>query len=119
MIESTIPLFPGYVFCRFDAASRSPILDTPGVVSIVGFGGKPAAISETEIAAIQTVLRSGQQTEPYAYLSEGQRIRVQRGPLKDLEGILVQKRNWRLVVSVYMLCRSIAVDIDADCVVPI
>jgi transcriptional antiterminator NusG len=119
VIENTIPLFPGYVFCRFDTARRTPILDTPGVVSIVGFGGKPAAIANDEIDAIQRVLGSGQPAEPASYLSEGQRIRVSRGPLKDIEGILIQKRSWRLVISVHMLCRSLAVDIDADCVTAI
>ncbi len=112
-VETSLPLFSGYVFCRFDARVSSSVLCNPGVVSVVGFGGKPASIPEAEINAIENVLRSGLLAEPCPYLCEGQRIRLQRGPLAGLEGILVQKKsNWRVVVSVEMLQRSLAVEVD-------
>jgi transcriptional antiterminator NusG len=109
------PLFPGYVFCRFDAKKRLPILMTTGVISVLGFGTEPAKIPEHEIEAIKTVLLSGLLAEPCAYLREGQPVRVTHGSLDGLEGILVKKKNqFRMVISVMMLHRSISVEIDRD-----
>jgi transcription antitermination factor NusG len=115
IVETQKPLFPGYVFCRFDPKVRLPILTTPGVVSVVGFGNDPAPIEDAEIEAVQAVLRSGLNTEPCSYLQEGQRIRVNQGALNGLEGILTRKKSeWRMVVSVAMLQRSISVEIDRE-----
>jgi transcription antitermination factor NusG len=115
VVVSELPVFPGYVFCRFDVKKRLPILTTPGVVSLVGFGTEPAAISDSEIEAIQTVLASGLTAAPHPFLKEGQRIRVKSGALQGLEGILLkQKTEWRMVISVIMLQRSIAVEIDRE-----
>jgi transcription antitermination factor NusG len=115
VIESSVPQFPGYVFCRFDAARRLPILTTPGVISIVGFGTGPTPIAESEIEALQLVLRSGLAAEPCPFLHEGQRIRVNRGSLEGLEGLLLKKKSeWRMVVSITMLQRSVSVEIDRD-----
>jgi len=115
VVESEHPLFPGYVFCRFDAKKRLPILMTTGVISVVGFGREPAAIPDEEIEAVKTVLLSGLPAEPCEYLREGQRVRVTDGSLDGVEGILVKKKNQsRMVVSVTMLQRSISVEIDGD-----
>lgn len=114
-IESEYPLFPGYIFCRFDAKKRLPILMTTGVVSIVGFGNEPAPIPDHEIEAVKVVLRSGLPAEPCPYLREGQRVRILHGSLEGLEGTLLKKKNQvRMVVSVTMLQRSISVEIDQD-----
>jgi transcriptional antiterminator NusG len=115
LIESEHPLFPGYVFCRFDAKRRLPILMTTGVISVVGIGKEPVAIPDDEIEAVRAVLRSGLPAEPCGYLREGQRVRVMNGSLDGVEGILVKKKNqFRMVVSVTMLQRSISVEIDGD-----
>lgn len=115
VIDTIVPQFPGYVFCRFDAMRRLPILTTPGVISIVGFGKGPTPISESEIEAIQLVLRSGLPAEPCPFLHEGQRIRVNRGSLEGLEGLLLKKKSeWRMVVSISMLQRSVSVEIDRE-----
>lgn len=115
VITAKAPLFAGYVFCRFDHQKRLPIVTTPGVVSIVGFGKDPAPIPDHEIEAIQTVMQSGLATEPCPFLRTGQRVRVTDGSLKNVEGILLKKKaDWRLVVSVDMLQRSVSVEIDAD-----
>lgn len=113
-IES--PLFPGYVFCRFNVLKRLPILTTPGVVSVVGIGKQPLAIPDHEITAIETILRSELFAEPWPYLREGERVRIDRGPLNGLEGIVVKKTRdeWRIVVSVTLLQRSVAAEIDRD-----
>lgn len=119
LIEGGIPLFPGYLFCRFDRRYRTPVLCALGIVSIVAFGGKPAQISDVEIEAIRRALGSGQNAEPHPYFHEGQRIRIEKGPLRSLEGILVKKNGWRIVISVELLRRSVAVEIDPDSIAPI
>jgi len=119
-VETTLPLFPGYVFCRFDARIRAPILTTPGVASIVGFGADPAPIPDVEIEAVRRVLRSGLAAEPAPFLHEGQRVRIKRGALEGVEGILLSKKSeWRILVSVTMLQRSISVEVDRDWVAAI
>jgi transcription antitermination factor NusG len=117
IVESDQPLFSGYVFCRFNPQQRLPIVTTPGVVSIIGFGKEPAPIADSEIEAVQTVLRSGLAAEPCPFLREGQRVRVKRGALEGVEGILLRKKSeWRMIVSISMLQRSLAVEIDRDCI---
>jgi len=114
------PLFPGYVFCRFDVQKRLPVLVTPGVIAVVGRGRVPLPVDDTEIAAIQTVVSSGWRAEPWPYLELGQRIRIERDALAGLEGILVNfKGSHRLVVSVSLLRRSVALEIDRSCVRPV
>src|SRR5277367_2579378 len=83
------PLFPGYVFCRFDAQKRLPIVVTPGVITVVGRGRLPVPVDDTEIAAIQTVVSSGLQAEPWPYLEVGQKVRIDSDALEGLEGILI------------------------------
>src|SRR5882724_5639533 len=114
--EVETPLFPGYVFCRFDPSKRLPILTIPGIVSVVGIGREPAAIPDDEITAIETVLQSGLNVEPWSYLPEGQRVRIDKGPLSGIEGVVVKSRKatWRLVVSVTLLQRSVRVEIDRE-----
>jgi transcription antitermination factor NusG len=118
--QMSAPLFPGYVFCQFDALKRLPILVTPGVISVVGRGRVPFPVHEGEIAAIQTIVASGFQAEPWPYLEVGQKIRIDGQSLNGLEGILIQfKGNNRIVVSVSLLRRSVALEIDRDCVRPV
>ena len=113
-------LFPGYVFCHFDAQKRLPILVTPGVISVVGQGRIPLPVDDGEMAAIQTVVSSGFRAEPWPYLELGQRIRIEQDVLQGLEGILINfKGNHRIVVSVSLLRRSVALEIDRSCVKPV
>lgn len=113
-------LFPGYVFCRFDVQKRLPILVTPGVIAIVGRGKTPLPVDETEIAAVQRVVSSGLRAEPWPFLEMGQRVRIESDSLKGLEGVLVNVRgNQRIVVSVSLLRRSVALEIDRSCVRPV
>ena len=115
-----LPLFPGYVFSRFTPAARIPILKTPSVISIVGIGATPTPIDEYEIAAIQRAVASGFGLSPHPFLQIGQRVRINGGSLCGLEGIIadVRKRD-RLILSVTMLQRSIAVEIDSAWATPI
>jgi transcription antitermination factor NusG len=114
-----LPLFPGYVFSRFDITRRLPILTTPGVVHVVGFGQKPEPINEDEISAIQRFVASGLVVEPWPFLQVGDTVVVECGALAGLEGILVEKKNqYRMVVSLTLLRRSVAVEIDRDWIRP-
>jgi transcription antitermination factor NusG len=114
------PLFPGYLFCRFDQNDRLPILVTPGVVGVVGVGKTPMPVAEREIEAIQVVLRSGLPATPWPYVTVGQRLLIERGPLSGIEGILQEiKNSFRFIVSVNLLQRSVAAEVDASWVRPI
>jgi transcription antitermination factor NusG len=111
--EVEVPLFAGYVFCRLQLSNRLPILTIPGVVTIVGNGKTPIAIDETEIANLQSTVKSGVPAEPWPFIQIGQRVRIERGPLCGLEGILLDFRgHQRLILSVTLLQRSVSVDVE-------
>ena len=114
------PLFPGYLFCRFDQQDRLPILVTPGVVNVVGIGKTPMPIPEVEIEAVQAMVRSGLLTTPWPFVSVGQKLVIERGPLSGVEGILQEVKNrYRFIVSVNLLQRSVAAEVEADWVRPV
>ena len=115
-----LPLFPGYLFCQFDVQTRLPILMTLGVSSIVGAGKSPQPVDETEIDAIRTVVHSGLMYEPYAYLPVGQLVRVEHGSLCGLTGVVTNRKNdFRLIISITLLMRSVSVEIDRSWLKPI
>lgn len=114
------PLFPGYVFCRLNPQYRLPLLTIPGVLHFVGIGKVPVPIDDEEILAIQSAVSSGLATEPWPFLEVGQRVRLEDGPLAGLEGFLIEMRKrYRVVVSVTLLKRSVAVEIDREWVTPL
>lgn len=115
--ELELPLFAGYVFCRFAAPDKGRVLSTPSVVSVVGFAGRPAVVPDEEIEAVRLMTGSGLAVGPWPYLRVGQRVRIEAGPLHGLEGILIQVKDaWRVVVSVELLQRSVAAEVDRDSV---
>jgi dTDP-4-amino-4,6-dideoxygalactose transaminase len=106
--EVEVPLFAGYVLCRFDLTDRVEVMDTPGVARIVGFGGAPAALEDSEIAAIQQLVASKAPLTPWPYLKTGDRVRVERGPMRGLEGTLLRTKDALcLVIGVELLQRSV------------
>ena len=110
----SLPLFPCYVFLRGPCERWQAILTTPGFHTVVGFGGRPAMIPRSEIEAIRRVVESPLKAEPHPFLKSGDWVRVIAGPLEGLEGILLRKKNlWKLVLSVEILQRSVAVEVDA------
>jgi transcription antitermination factor NusG len=118
--EIELPLFPGYLFCRFNPQDRLPILKTLGLISIVGIAKKPVPVDEVEIAAVRTLVSSGLPHQPWPYLRIGQRVRIEQGALCGLEGILHSFRGrHRIVISVNLLQRSVAAEIDSAWVAPI
>ena len=114
------PLFPGYLFCRFELHNRGPLLRTPGVQQIVGIGRTPIPVAESEIESIRQAISSGLPSQPWLYLQIGQRVRVNHGSLSNLEGILINfKGSHRIVLSVSLLQRSVALEIDLSWVTPV
>jgi transcription antitermination factor NusG len=116
-----LPLFPGYVFCHFDVNNRRvPVVTTPGVLRIVGIGPVPAPVDESEMGALQTMVDSGLSAEPWPYVRAGQSVRIAHGAMAGIEGILVEARKrHRLVLSVTLLQRSVAVEVDTAWVMPL
>ena len=113
--HSEKPLFPGYVFAKFEADKRLPILKTPGVVEVVGFHGAPSAIDPVEIENLTRIVAARRRVFPSAIPAVGSRVRIESGPLSGVEGVLVGVRaQERLVVSVQLLQRAVSVEIDAD-----
>jgi len=117
--DMEVPLFAGYVFCRLDVRERLPVLTIPGVVGFVGTRQGPLPVEEAEVAALQRIAGSGAPAAPWPYLRAGQRVRITRGPLRGLEGLLaLVKSDYRLVLSVTLLQRSVAVEVDRDAIIP-
>jgi transcription antitermination factor NusG len=113
-------LFPGYVFCRLDPNDRLPVLTIPGAVALVGFGNGPAPIPDVELESVKKMVGSGLLVAPWPFLTAGQAVLIERGPLTGVEGTLATiKKTFRLVVSVELLQRSVSVEIDRSWVRPV
>ena len=113
-----LPMFPGYVFVRHDLDKRSyaEILKTRGVVRVLGERwDRPAVVADDEIDAIRRVAGADLPVLPHPFLTEGQHVRITHGPLAGLEGILISTRPRKglLVISVDLLQRSVAVEVES------
>jgi transcription antitermination factor NusG len=107
------PLFPGYVFVRLALLDRLSVLQVPGVVRLVGFNGTPCPLPDNEIDVLRQGLSGTISARPCPYWQRGRRVVVKAGPLKGLQGILVRKKSHgRLVISLDLIQRSVAVDLD-------
>lgn len=114
-------MFPGYLFLRhlMDKASYVAVARSSGLVSVLGERwDRLETVPEAEIDAIQRILRPRVPVFPHAYLCEGQRVRITRGPLADVEGIFVRgnPKKGLVVISINMLCRSVAAEVDCTLV---
>ena len=111
-----LPLFPGYLFCRLNLEERMPLITTPGFLYIVGVGKNPEPVDESEILAIQSVLRSGIPVTPWPSLMVGQKVQLRHGPLRGLVGVLtkIAANQLRMYVSVTLLKRSISVEVAPE-----
>jgi len=115
--DCQLPLFPNYVFIRGGLDRMLNIVTTPGVHFLISWGGRPADIPSAEIEVIRRLVESPFQVEPHPFLKCGDLVRIKSGPLEGIEGILVRKtRGIRLVLSVEMLSKSAAVEVDANMV---
>ncbi len=114
-----LPLFSGYVFVRLALRNRLQVLQVPSVVRLVGFHGLPTPLQEGEIEALRDMLARPLCAEPHPYLIVGRRVRIKTGPLAGAEGILVRAKNrYRIVLSIDLIMRSIAVEVDTADVEP-
>ncbi len=108
-----LALFPGYVFVHIALKDRLQVLQLPSVVQFVTFNGRPTPLPETEIDALRSGLSGNLCVEPHPYLKVGRRVRIRSGSLAGLEGILVRKKDrLRVVVSLDLIMRSAAVEVD-------
>ena len=117
----SVPMFPGYLFLQhaMDKSSSVEVRKARGLVRILGESWeKPSIVPDAEIEAIQTTLRASIPVMPHPYLREGQRVRITQGSLRGVEGILLQSKPTKglLILSVDLLQRSIAVEIDCNVV---
>jgi transcription antitermination factor NusG len=112
--EVYVPLFPGYLFVREELRRWLAIITTPGVSSIVSCGGQPAAIPFSEIEGVKRIVESTLRVEPHPFLKSGDWVRVKHGPIAGVEGILLRQKNVaRLVLTIEILGKSAAVEVDA------
>lgn len=110
-----LPLFPGYVCCRFDVQARLPVMTTPGVIRILGIRNMPVPLSDAEISSLQTALKSQLPIQPFPFVNAGQRVRINSGVLAGVEGIVLGvKGDLRLILSITLLQRSVVLEIDRD-----
>jgi transcription antitermination factor NusG len=117
--ELDLVLFPGYVFVHLDLKDRLRVLQVPSVVRFVSFNGHPAALPDGEIEALNNGLAGGVRAEPHPYLKVGRRVRVKYGPLAGAQGILVRRKDkFRVVLSIDLIMRSVAVEVDEADVEP-
>ncbi len=109
-----LPLFPGYLFVRLALRDRLRVVQIPSVVRLVGFNGQPTALPDTEMEIMRSGLSQSLRAEPHPFLTVGRRVRITNGPLAGLEGTLKRKKSsLRVVVSLNLIHRSVAVDVDA------
>lgn len=111
-----LPLFAGYVFCKFSVEVHAPIITTSGVIRIVGIGRQPVPVENTEIEAVRAAMTSGFRTQPHPYLAVGSKVRIAKGPLSGVEGILSGHRGQYLVLSIHAVQGSVAVVVDGHSV---
>ena len=113
-VRLQLPLFSGYVFVRVALADQRRVLEIPGIARLVGFGGQPSDVPDIEIESLRSGLSGLRRAEPCPYLAVGRRVRLKFGALRGLEGILVKKKSsLRFVISMDLIQRSIAVEVDA------
>ena len=114
-----LPLFPNYIFVRIPRQERVRVLEAPGVLSLVGSGTAPSALPDVEIEALRASMHH-RKVEPHPYLVVGERVRIKSGPAAGVEGVLLRKKNdFRVVLTLAHVMRSVVIEVDADEVDPI
>ena len=111
--DTTAPIFPAYVLCRYEATVAHRMVDSPCVIRLVGYGHTPTPVDDREMASLQLLYASGLPSYPWQYYRRGQRIRVTSGALAGVEGYFVRiKGTDRVIVNLTILQRSIMVEFD-------
>jgi transcription termination/antitermination protein NusG len=119
-VNLQLPLFPSYIFVHTSLQHRIEVLNISGAVRFVASTGRPAGLLESDLLRLRAGLDQGLRAQPHPYLKVGRRVRVRCGPLAGTEGILLRKKDqFRLIVSIELVMRSVAVEIDAADVEPL
>ncbi len=109
-----MPLFPGYVFVRVAIEKRLSVLVVPGVVRLVGFDNRPVPLADEEIESLRTIVNYRLRSEPHPFLAVGRKVRIKRGALEGMTGILVRKKGRvRLLISIDLIRLSAIVEVDS------
>ena len=107
------PLFPGYLFVNIHPQERYTVLNTRGVVKILGAGGNPIPVPVEQVDAVKRILESRLEYEPYYYFVPGKEALVVKGPFQGLRGRILERRSgYRLILSVDIIQRAVAVEVD-------
>jgi transcription antitermination factor NusG len=107
------PLFPGYLFCRLSSDADGLIVRTPGVTRVVSFAGVWTPLEEHEVTDLKRIAQTDLPREPWPYLSQGSRVRIESGPLRGVSGVLASDTAGpKVVISVTLLQRAMAVTVD-------
>lgn len=115
-----LPLFPGYIFVHISLEDRLNVLQTPSIVRLVTFDGRPAPLPDSQIESLRTGCERGARFEPHPFLKAGARVRVKHGCLAGAEGVVVRrKQSLRFVLCVELLHRAVSVEVDAGDIEPI
>lgn len=118
-VDVELPVFPGYLFCRFEVTRRLPILTTPGVKAVVSVGRVPAPVDLDEIARIRRVMDLGFRLEPHQYLRAGMDVRLSSGPLSGMTAKVIRcKDAHRIVLGVSLLQRAVSVEVQGEWIEP-
>lgn len=118
--EIELVLFPGYVFIYIALQDRLRVLQLPGVVRFVNFGGQPASLPDREVETLRAGLKENIYAEPHPYLPAGRRVQVIRGPFLGTHGILIRRKDkFRVVISLALITRAVSVEVDASDVQPL
>jgi transcription antitermination factor NusG len=113
-VSIDLPLFPGYVFVRLALCNRLRVLQIPSIVRLVGFNRLPVALPDEELEILRSGLCQRLRAEPHSFLTIGRRVQITGGPFAGLEGVLKQEKNGlRVVVSIGLIQRSVAVEVDS------
>jgi len=111
--ELALALFPGYVFVQISLSNKLKVLDLPGVVQFVSFGGQPVALPEYQIETLRNRLSGTGKIVPHPYLKAGRKVRVRSGPFEGLEGVILRRKDrCRLIFSIDLIQRSLAIEMD-------
>lgn len=112
-----LPLFSSYIFVQIGRGERAPVLNVPGVISIVG-GPKPLPVPDSYIHFLREGLRHGR-IDPHPYLAVGTRVRIRSGVMAGMEGVLLRKKNnFRVVLTLEMIMKSVTVEVEMEDIEP-
>jgi len=113
-VRTVLPLFPTYLFVHIDCRQRTRVLESPGVIHIVGNGGDQAPVPDAEIELLRSGIR-GRNVEPYRELVVGQKVRIKRGTMEGAQGVLVRKGNGlRFVLAIQLINQYVAIEVGAE-----